>query len=136
MKLRRIDHIGIVVDDLAEAERLLRDILGLVEGDRVERENLRSVFFACGGTEIELVELIDPAQRRERLGDGQARIEHVAFEVDDLDEVYAALDALGVKAKAPPVAAERYRTFFTRPETADGVGYQFLQRTPPEVSRE
>jgi catechol 2,3-dioxygenase-like lactoylglutathione lyase family enzyme len=136
MKLRRIDHIGIIVDDLGEAERVFRDVLGLTEGDRIERENLRAVFFACGGTEIELVEVIDPEQRRERLGDGEARIEHVAFEVDDLDAVYGALAALGVEPKAPPVAAERYRTFFTRPETADGVGYQFLQRTSPDVSRE
>ena len=128
MKLRRIDHIGIIVDDLAEAERTYRETLGLTPGDRVERENLRAVFYDCGGTEVELVEVIDPEQRRERLGDGSARIEHVAFEVDDLDEVYAALAALGVEAKGEPVQAERYRTFFTRPETLDGVGYQFLQR--------
>lgn len=128
MKLERIDHIGVIVDDLAEAARTLRDVLGLTEGDHVERENLRSIFFACGDTEIELVELIDPDQRRERLGGGEARIEHIAFEVDDLDAVYTALDALGVKPKTPPQAAERYRTFFTRPETADGVAYQFVQR--------
>jgi catechol 2,3-dioxygenase-like lactoylglutathione lyase family enzyme len=128
MKLRRIDHIGIIVDDLAEAERLFGDVLGLTAGDRVERENLRSVFYDCGGTEIELVEMIDPEQRRQRLGDAEARIEHVAFEVDDLDAVNEALAALGVEAKGPPVSAERYRTFFTRPETADGVGFQFVQR--------
>lgn len=128
MKLNRIDHIGIIVDDLAEAERTYSEVLGLTPGDRVERENLRSVFYDCGGTEVELVELIDPEQRRERLGDAPARIEHVAFEVDDLDAVYDALSTLGVEPKGPPVQAERYRTFFTRPESADGVGYQFVSR--------
>jgi catechol 2,3-dioxygenase-like lactoylglutathione lyase family enzyme len=132
VKLERIDHIGVIVDDLDEAARTLRDVLGLAEGDRVERDDLRSMFFACGDTEIELVEVLDAEQRRARLGDGEARIEHIAFEVDELDAVHAALDALGVKAKAPPRAAERYRTFFTHPETADGVAYQFVQRTAPE----
>lgn len=136
MALERIDHIGVIVDDLDEATRTLRDVLGLAEGDRVERPNLRSAFFSCGGTEIELVEILDEAERRDRLGDASARIEHIAFEVDDIDATYAALTALGVEAKAPPRAAERYRMFFTRPETIDGIGYQFVQRTASELNHE
>jgi catechol 2,3-dioxygenase-like lactoylglutathione lyase family enzyme len=137
VRLERIDHIGVIVDDLESAARMLGDVLGLSEGDRVERENLRSVFFSCGGTEIELVELLDPEERRERLGSSEARIEHIAFEVDDLDVTYAALLALGVEAKAPPRKAERYRMFFTRADTTDGVGYQFIQRVAsPDVNPE
>jgi catechol 2,3-dioxygenase-like lactoylglutathione lyase family enzyme len=131
MMLQRIDHIGVIVEDLDRAATTFRDALGLTEGDRVERDTLRSVFFDCGGTEIELVEILDPEQRAERLGADQARIEHIAFEVDDLDATYAALGALGIEAKAPPRAAERYRTFFTRADTADGIAYQFVQRTAP-----
>jgi catechol 2,3-dioxygenase-like lactoylglutathione lyase family enzyme len=134
MTLQRIDHIGVIVDDLDRAAATFRDVLGLTEGDSVERDTLRSVFFACGGTEIELVEILDPEQRQERLGADQARIEHIAFEVDDLDATYAALGALGIEAKAPPRAAERYRTFFTRAETANGIAYQFVQRTEPPAA--
>lgn len=138
VNVSRIDHVGVIVADLEQACSLLRDVLGLSEGDRVERPNLRSAFFACSGVEIELVEILDPDERRTRLGDGEARIEHVALEVDDLDATYAALAALGVGAKAPPRAVERYRTFFTTPETTEGIGFQFVQSVcaDVDVSRE
>jgi quercetin dioxygenase-like cupin family protein len=125
----RIDHVGIVVDDLDEAVVFFRDVLGLQEGDHVDRPNLRTVFFSAGSAEIEAIEIIDPEQRAARLGDGEtARIDHVAIEVSKLDQVLQTLEERGVLPKAPPQQAERYRAFWTVPETADGVSYQFVER--------
>jgi mannose-6-phosphate isomerase-like protein (cupin superfamily) len=128
-RISRIDHIGVIVDDLDEAIVFLRDVLGLQEGDHVDRADLRTVFFACGSTDIEAIEILDPEQRALRLGEGTAaRIEHIAIEVSDLDRTYEALEQLGVEPKGPPQQAERYRAFWTTPASADGVGYQFVQR--------
>lgn len=124
----RIDHIGIVVDDLDEAVAFLRDVLGLEEGDHVDRADLRTVFFACGSAEIEAIEILDPERRAQRLGEGPARIDHIAIEVSNLDDTFEALEQNGVQPKGPPQQAERYRAFWTTPESSDGVSYQFVER--------
>ncbi len=144
MTIQRMDHVGIIVNDLAAAKEFFVE-LGLelqgeasLEGGSVDRvvglEGVRSEIAMLatpdGHARIELSKFHAPSGPA---GDPNAPsnapgIRHVTFEVDDLDAVYDALDALGVKAKGAPVQAERYRTFFTRPETADGVGYQFLSR--------
>ena len=128
MELKRIDHIGVIVDDLAQAAGLLRS-LGLSDGPTLEREDLSAAFFPCGDVSIEVIEILDPEQRRQRLGEGQqARIEHIAIEVDDLDATLAALEALGIRADAPPREALGSLTFWTTAETSDGVRYQFLEK--------
>ena len=128
MELRRIDHIGVIVDDLAEAVGLLRS-LGLADGPTLERDDLNAAFFPCGDVSIEVIEILDPDQRRRRLGEGaRARIEHIAIEVDDLDATLAALAALGIEADAPPREVLGSVTFWTDAETSDGVRYQFLEK--------
>jgi len=125
----RIDHIGVIVDDLSEAREFVARVLQLDIVSSVERDNLRSDFFACGETSIEMIEVTDPAERETRLGLGcVARIEHIAVEVDDLDQALVSLEALGVRATGPARQTETYRTFWTVPAPSDGVMYQFLER--------
>jgi catechol 2,3-dioxygenase-like lactoylglutathione lyase family enzyme len=113
MTIRRMDHVGIVVDDLAAATEFFVD-LGLelqgearVEGDWVDR------VVGLKGVEAEIAMLATP--------DGQARVElskfhspsdqggdrhapantpgirHVTFAVDDIDAVVAGLRARGTE---------------------------------------
>lgn len=129
MELKRIHHIGVIVDDLAEASRLLGQGFGLSVSPADVRPDLRAAFFQCGEVSVEVIEVTDPVARRARLGEGQrARIEHIAIEVDDLDATLQALDALGVQPKAPPRVSNRYLTFWTNPDTSDGVMFQFMQK--------
>lgn len=135
MRLKRIDHIGVVVDDLAEARSWLEGRLGLPVDRGVERADLKSFFFRCGDVCVEAIEILDPAVRRARLGDGQkARVEHIAFEVDDLTATLAALEGLGVRMTAAPRVAGDFLTSFTVADTSDGVMFQFVQRVKPERS--
>lgn len=125
--IARIHHVGIVVDDLEEACRLLRDGFGLAETGRVVRDELNAVFFATSGGEIELIEVIDEVARAERLGSARAVVEHVAFSVPDLDTTLAALVELGIELKAPPTTSRGARTAFTDAATSDGVMFQFVE---------
>jgi methylmalonyl-CoA/ethylmalonyl-CoA epimerase len=128
MRLKRIDHVGVIVDDLEEARDMLRS-LGLEEATTLDREDLEAGFFPCGDTSIELIGIRDPEQRGRRLPTGQAaRIEHIAFEVDDLEDALRALEALGVRPDAPPREVLGSLTFWTDAETSDGVRYQFVQK--------
>jgi methylmalonyl-CoA/ethylmalonyl-CoA epimerase len=126
VQLKRIDHVGVIVDNLEDACELLESGLGLQPQETIERDDLRAAFFACGETRIEVIEVTDPDARRERLADGTARIEHIAFLADDLDATMAALAALGITPKAPPRPSGENVTFWTDPGTSDGVMFQFI----------
>ena len=131
MKLNRIDHIGVIVDDIDEAKVLLGKGFGLEAGPITEREDLRTAFFTCGDVSIEVIQIVDPEIRRVRLGENQrARIEHIAIEVDDLHATLRALKALGVQPKAAPRLSRSRLTFWTEPESSDGVMYQFVEKEP------
>jgi methylmalonyl-CoA/ethylmalonyl-CoA epimerase len=127
--IERFDHVGVIVDDLDEAARLLV-ALGLEPGETIDREDLRVAFFKCGDASIEIIEPLDAGLRRQRLGEGnRAQIEHIAFEVGDLDAALEALGALGVRADAPPLRLPDRSMFWTEPETSDGIKLQFVQRS-------
>ncbi len=134
MKGKRIDHVGIVVDDLASARRFVRDVLGFSFDREISIPGrLEAAFFRCGDAGVELIEVTDPGLRQERLGSAAARLEHVAVEVDDLSEAVDSLHRSGVEmTSATPTVTGPTRSYFTRPETTDGVIYQVFDRTGPE----
>jgi catechol 2,3-dioxygenase-like lactoylglutathione lyase family enzyme len=113
MTIERMEHVGIVVDDLAAATaffvelglRLLGE--GSVEGGVVDRvvglEGVRTEVAMLetpdGHGRIELVTFLTPSSRG---GGGHAPantpgIRHVAFAVDDIDAVVARLRAGGAE---------------------------------------
>ncbi len=133
MKGKRIDHVGIVVDDLASACRFVADVMGF-EFDRelAIPGRFQAAFFRCGKAGVELIEITDPELRQQRLGSATARLEHLAIEVDDLIATADRLRELGVKmASGEPTLTGPTRSFFTQPETSDGVTYQLFDRPAP-----
>lgn len=130
---KRIHHIGVVVDDLEQADRFLSDTLGLplVRSINVEGRRDRCRFFRCGETDIEVIEVTDPEERARRLGVGvSARIEHIALEVDHLDTAIGYLTASGVDA-SPSLKLGSTINAWTDPTTSDGVMYQLVQADDP-----
>jgi len=130
VKGKRIDHVGIVVDNLESAGNFVRDVLGFSFDREVSIPGrLEARFFRCGDAAVELIEVTDPVQRRERLGSATARLEHVAIEVDELTEAMESLRRSGVEmSAATPVVTGPIRSYFTRSETSGGVMYQVFER--------
>lgn len=132
MKLRRIDHVGIVVDDISAHVAQL-EALGLTLGRTNENDESFARYYPCGDPSVELIEVRDKAARERRLGRGeQARIEHIAFEVDDLEEVRDLLEARGVTVSWPPFPSGTAQMIWTDGESSGGVQYQFLVRPGDE----
>jgi catechol 2,3-dioxygenase-like lactoylglutathione lyase family enzyme len=111
MTIQRMDHVGIVVDDLAAATAFFVGLRpqgdGRVEGEWVDRvvglEGVRVEFAMLetpdGHGRLELVKFHAPAGR---VGDRHAPanisgIRHLAFAVDDIDAVVAGLQARGAE---------------------------------------
>jgi catechol 2,3-dioxygenase-like lactoylglutathione lyase family enzyme len=129
MRLRRIDHVGIVVSDMAAHVGQL-EALGLSLGRANTNSESHARYFPCGDASVELIEVHEPEARARRLPAGeQARIEHIAFEVDSsLEEIRDGLAARGVEVSWPPFPSGDAEMIWTTAETSGGVQYQFLRR--------
>lgn len=128
----RVDHIGVVVDGLADARRWIREAFGLPLRRTVDVPDgrIRGEFYACGDVDIEVLEIGDPETRRRRLGDGKrARIEHIAVEVEDLRAALAHLASLGARTtSSEPRRIGNSLNVWTVEETTGGISYQLIQR--------
>jgi catechol 2,3-dioxygenase-like lactoylglutathione lyase family enzyme len=125
MELRRLDHVGIVVADLDAHTRQL-EAMGLTLGRSSETDLSVARYYSCGDASVELIEARGEASRTERLGEAAARIEHIAFEVDDLEEVRDLLRSRGVEVTWPPYRSGPNLMIWTEAATSGGVQYQFL----------
>jgi glyoxylase I family protein len=115
----KLDHVNIVVNDMARAERFYGELLGLrrgfervLEGEWIERvtglpgARAHCVFYepAAGGR-LELLQYLSP--HGEPLTPNSfpytPGIRHLAFEVDDLDALCERLRAAGVALVSAPV---------------------------------
>lgn len=129
MKIKRIDHVGVIVASLERAQTLMGTGFGLEAIRQVKRPDLIATFFQCGGADVEMIEVTDPAMREQRLGEGnEARVEHIAFEVESLDDALVALADLGIETTGPPQQSPAFTSVWTDPATSGGVVYQFLER--------
>ena len=125
MKIKRVDHLGVIVGDFDGAVQSFTEHLGL-ELDHTERygDELDIAFLPCGET---LVELIMPrteeGSNADYLKQHGPGIQHVAFEVDDLDAALVELSERGVSplSEAPVPGAGGMRIAFLDPESFGGI---------------
>jgi methylmalonyl-CoA/ethylmalonyl-CoA epimerase len=99
--IRKIDHVGIAVQDLEKQTAFYRDVLGLeFEGfEDLPERGLRVGVFKIGDVHIELLQPTTPdstmAKFIEKSGEG---IHHLAFTVDDAAKELERLNRAGVQA--------------------------------------
>src|ERR1041385_6093555 len=98
MKIRRIEHIAIAVEDLDAMASMLRDKLGIqVEyAEDLAAHSTRLAMLPVGESYIELLQGTAPGSRTAKwvAANGQS-LYHICFEVDDIDAALAELKAKG-----------------------------------------
>ena len=113
MTIQRMDHVGIVVDDLAAATEFFVELglepqgEGVVEGrwvDRVVglegvRVNVAFMQTPDGNRRLELIEFHSPSNKGDNRHEpaNTPGIRHIAFAVEDIDAVVAGLRARGAE---------------------------------------
>src|SRR5207247_9869790 len=81
----RVDHVGVVVASLERTGAFVRDVLGLeLTLQPPPLPDGVSTAFYGEGAHVELVQVADATARERRLGDAEARVEHIALEVEDV----------------------------------------------------
>lgn len=129
--LKRIDHVGVVVDDLTQARQFLAGMGMRHNRDLEIPGRLKASFYTCGEVEIEVLEISEPEERSRRLGSASARIEHIAIEVESLSRTLLDLTRLGVVPQtAAPVKLDKGLNYWTVAETCDGIVYQLIEAAP------
>ncbi len=132
-KIRRMDHLAVVVADLDEALTFWRDALGLpvAEIAAVPQEHSAIAFLPLENGEIELVQPTNDesgiARYLAKRGPG---MHHICLEVDDLDGMLARLKARGVELINPePVTKPNgVRYAFVHPKSAFGVLVELYEK--------
>ena len=133
MKVLKIDHLGIAVNNLNEGQKFWTDIMGLaLEGsETVEEQKVTTAFLPVGESEVELLESTAPdgpiAKFIERKGEG---MQHVAFRVEDIDAALAELKEKGVRLidEKPRRGAGGARIAFLHPKATNGVLVELCER--------
>ena len=124
--MKRLEHLGIAVANLAEAERIFTDVLGVApyKREEVASEGVLTSFFQTGDSKVELLEATSPdsaiAKHLEKRGPG---LHHVAFLVDDLEAELSRLQGEGyrVMVTGPKRGADNKRIAFLHPSDTSKV---------------
>ncbi|MHB8605638.1 MAG: methylmalonyl-CoA epimerase [Thermoplasmatota archaeon] len=132
MKVKRVDHVGIAVADLASAKRFYEGVLGLklTHEETVSDQGVRTHFYKIGDTKMELLESLDPSGAIARFIEKRgAGVQHLAIEVEDIDAALAELKAKGVKLldETARRGVENTRIAFLHPSAAHGVLVELVE---------
>ena len=146
MTVVKCHHHGFTVSDVERSLAFYRDLLGLELIRVSERRNLPSydriighenvelkvaiLQHPVGNFILELVEYEQPKGQTRALDNPFVGSSHLAFEVEDVDEVYTSLEAAGFGAINPPVDVERDEVVVARAMYAldpDGISIEIFQ---------
>lgn len=131
--IKKINHIGIAVNNIEEALGLYTDVLGLkLEGvEVVEEQKVKTAFLPIDNTEFELLESTDKdgpiAKFIEKRGQG---IQHIALEVEDIEKAIEEMKAKGIRMidEKPRYGAGGAKIAFLHPKSTYGVLIELCQK--------
>ena len=131
--MRRIHHVGVVVQRLADAYEFYRDVLGLplLKERTIPEQGVRAALLAAGDTEIELLEPLDAASGIGRFlarhGEG---LHHLCFETPDVGGALVGLKDRGAELiDTAPRTGLAGQIAFLHPRACCGVLVELA--TPP-----
>ncbi|HEY5901306.1 MAG TPA: methylmalonyl-CoA epimerase [Anaerolineales bacterium] len=131
-KIKAINHVALVVQDMEQSLSFWRDALGmeLHELRDVPAESSQVAFLPVGGSEVELVRpTTEDSGIARYLAKRGAGIHHICLEVDDLAAMLEHLKGRGVRLinEQPRQAADGKRYAFVHPESTGGVLLELYQ---------
>ena len=132
MKIKRIAHLGVAVNDLEEALKFFTEALPLERIHTEEYQGMRIGFIPVGDSSIELLQDVSGASAIRRYLDKNGEgIHHIAFEVDDIYQAVAELLEKGVKLvdETPREGAHGMTIAFMHPKATHGILMELVQPT-------
>ncbi|OXG07991.1 methylmalonyl-CoA epimerase [Flavobacterium araucananum] len=130
--VNKIEHIGIAVKNMDDANVLFEKLLGVAsyKMESVESEGVLTSFFQTGTNKIELLVATNPespiAKFLEKKGEG---IHHIAFDVEDIQAEITRLKNEGFVLinEVPKKGADNKLVVFLHPKNTNGVLVELCQ---------
>jgi len=130
--VNKIEHIGIAVKNLEDANKLFEKLLGVesYKTEKVPSEGVITSFFKAGPNKIELLEAENNdspiAKFIQKKGEG---VHHIAFSVDNIYDEIKRLKSEGfvVINEQPKKGADNKLVVFLHPKSSSGVLVELCQ---------
>ncbi len=136
-KNMKINHIALVVNDMAEGHTFWHEIMGLSAGKayREEAQGVDVAFYPAGEEKspIPAVELISPLDGESGVAKYLAKkgpgMHHLCFEVDDIVATLAELKEKGIQLidEEPRLNKKGVKVAFVHPKSTGGVLVEFYE---------
>ena len=133
--IKKIEHIGIAVKNLDEANKIYEQLLGSppYKMETVVSEGVNTSFFKSGESKVELLEATKDesaiAKFIAKKGEG---IHHIAFAVKDIHKEIKRLkeDGYAIINESPKKGADNKLICFVHPKNTKGVLIELCQEIP------
>ena len=132
MKIKRIEHVGVVVSNVEKSRALWEGCFGIKLGE-VETNPLRPVklaLYPVGESMVELIAGTTPDSKHTRMmAEGKGGVNHICFEVEDIEAALAELKAKGVPLldETPRIGHAGCRIAFLDPAGTEGCLIELAQ---------
>lgn len=131
LKIKRINHVAVAVENVDHALEKWRQVLGLEPAHRelVSSQKTEAVLLPLGESAIELIEPKGNeglAKFLEKRGPG---LHHVAVEVEGIEAALALLESLNVPLidQEPRIGAHGHKVAFVHPKATGGVLVELVE---------
>lgn len=130
--LKKIEHIGVAVQNIEKSIPLFRDILGIPLEKVYESDAIKTkvAFFPLGDSTIELIEAMDPsspvAKFIQKRGEG---IHHICFGVENVEAALRHFEAQGIELlnQTPKRMENGDLIAFLNPKSTNGVLIELVE---------
>ena len=124
--IKKIEHIGIAVEDLGKSEALFEKLLGVkpYKKENVQTEGLTTSFFKIADQKLELLHAISENSPIKKFIDKRNEgVHHIALHVDSIKNEVDRLESLGFEfiSTTPKKGADNKMIVFLHPKTTNGV---------------
>lgn len=131
LKIRKIDHVAIAVEDVDQALAKYREAFGLEAKERevVASQKTEAVLLPIGESNLELISPKGNEGLQKFLEKRGPGLHHVAIEVEGIEQAIAFLEGIGVPLidKAPRKGARGHKVAFVHPKATGGVLVELVE---------
>jgi methylmalonyl-CoA/ethylmalonyl-CoA epimerase len=130
--MKKIEHIGIAVNDLQKSNELFKNLLGKAhfKTEKVDGEGVETSFFQVGETKVELLQATRADSPIAKFIDRKSEgVHHIAFDVEDILAEVVRLKAAGFEIlnETPKEGADNKLVVFLHPRSTNGVLIELCQ---------
>ena len=131
--IEKVDHIGIVVEDLDKAMKVYSEGLGLKVKlvEESEEFKVRIAFMPVGEVLIELIEPVGPGMAQDFLEERGGGLHHICYRVTDIDkslEEFGKSKVLKLRDKRSRPGGAGSKVAFLDPESMFNVETELVER--------